>query len=83
MFQATKEHLSSPCLLVRFDPQKELTLAYDASPYRVRRCSSLTLHGAWVPQPVAIIAIGEGANNLAISKSHSWPSRISRVYDGA
>ena len=41
---------------------------------------------AGVPQPVAIIAIGEDANNLAITRRQqrpSWPSRISRVYDGA
>ena len=39
-----------------------------------------------VPQPVAIIAIGEDANNLAITRRQqepNWPSRISRVYDGA
>ena len=39
-----------------------------------------------VPQPVAIIAIGEDANNLAITRRQqepSWPFRISRVYDGA
>ena len=40
---------------------------------------------AGVPQPVAIIAIGEDANTLAITRRQqepSWPSRISRVYDG-
>ena len=48
------------------------------------RCLAHPLAG--VPQPVAIIAIGEDANNLAITRRQqepSWPSRISRVYDGA
>ena len=41
---------------------------------------------AGVPQPVAIIAIARTQiiwRLLGASKSHSWPSRISRVYDGA
>ena len=32
-FQAAKSQLTSSCLLVRYDPQKEIVLSYDASPY--------------------------------------------------
>ena len=32
---AVKSQLTADCLLVHFDPQKPLTLAYDASPYGV------------------------------------------------
>ena len=34
-FQAAKKQLTSPCLLVHYDPQKELLLSCDASPYGI------------------------------------------------
>ena len=34
-FRAAKQQLTSPCLLVHYDPDKELVLACDASPYGV------------------------------------------------
>ena len=40
-FQDVKEMLTSDCLLAHYDPTKDLTLAFDASPYGISAVLSL------------------------------------------
>jgi len=49
-FHKTKTLLTSPRLVIHFDPQKPLVLTYDSSNYGCGASSSSSLNGRWLPK---------------------------------
>lgn len=68
-FQKAKESLTSDCLLIHFDPTKELILACDASPYGIGAVLSHRMDDG-TDKPIAF-----SSRSLALAEKNTHKSR--------